>query len=140
MKRTIFQKAKFLLAAHTPEQWPQDGRPEIVLLGRSNVGKSSLINSLTGRKQLARTAQTPGKTRQVNYYDISGVFYLCDLPGYGFAKGRKGRTSDQEFRQMTDAYLTPDRPFARVCCSLISVQTNRATGRCWLGSCTMNYL
>lgn len=114
MNRRIFHKAEFLRAAHTPEQWSKDGKPEVVLLGRSNVGKSSLINSLTGRHELARTAQTPGKTRQVIYYDVGGAFYLCDLPGYGFARGRKGKTGIEDFRAMVDAYLDPARPFARV--------------------------
>lgn len=62
----------------------------------------------------ARTAQTPGKTRQVIYYDVDGVFYLCDLPGYGFARGRRGKTGSDDFRAMVDAYLDPSRPFARV--------------------------
>lgn len=114
MNRKILQKTQFLRAAHTSEQWAKDGKPEIVLLGRSNVGKSSLINSLTGRRELARTAQTPGKTRQVIYYDVDGKFYLCDLPGYGFARGRRGKTDIDDFRSMVDAYLDPTRPFARV--------------------------
>lgn len=114
MNRKIFQRTQFLRAAHTPEQWAKDGKPEIVFLGRSNVGKSSLINSLAGRRELARTAQTPGKTRQVIYYDVDGVFYLCDLPGYGFARGRRGKTGSDDFRAMVDAYLDPSRPFARV--------------------------
>lgn len=114
MNRKIFQRTTFLRAAHTSEHWAKDGKPEIVFLGRSNVGKSSLINSLAGRRELARTAQTPGKTRQVIYYDVDNTFYLCDLPGYGFARGRRGKTQIEDFRAMVDAYLDPSRPFARV--------------------------
>jgi len=71
-----------------------DGTPQIAFIGRSNVGKSSLINSLTGRKDLARTSSFPGRTQEINIFSINGAFYLIDLPGYGFVKGsheRKGR-------------------------------------------------
>lgn len=65
---------------------PPDDRPELCFAGRSNVGKSSLINALTGRKTLARTSNTPGRTQEINFFDAGGQFYLVDLPGYGFAK------------------------------------------------------
>lgn len=65
---------------------PPADRPEICFAGRSNVGKSSLINALTGRKALARTSNTPGRTQEINYFDVGGQFYLVDLPGYGFAE------------------------------------------------------
>ncbi len=65
---------------------PPDDRPEVCFAGRSNVGKSSLINALTGRKTLARTSNTPGRTQEINFFDAGGQFYLVDLPGYGFAK------------------------------------------------------
>ncbi|HET6401484.1 MAG TPA: ribosome biogenesis GTP-binding protein YihA/YsxC [Candidatus Kapabacteria bacterium] len=68
---------------------PKEGLPEIALIGRSNVGKSSLINALAGRKQLAKTSATPGKTRTLNYYLVNGAFYLVDMPGYGYAKQAK---------------------------------------------------
>lgn len=69
-----------------PADFPTDGRPELALVGRSNVGKSSLINALVGRRNLARTSSTPGKTRTINFYLINQAFYLVDLPGYGFAR------------------------------------------------------
>ncbi len=68
---------------------PQEGLPEIALIGRSNVGKSSLINALAARKQLAKTSGTPGKTRTLNYYIVNRAFYLVDMPGYGYAKQAK---------------------------------------------------
>ena len=67
-------------------QFPRDPRPEIALSGRSNVGKSSLINTMLGRKSLARVSSTPGKTITINYYDMDQQLYLVDLPGYGYAK------------------------------------------------------
>lgn len=68
---------------------PRDGRPEVAFIGRSNVGKSSLINAVLGRKGLARTSGTPGKTREFNFYLVNGRFYVVDLPGYGYAKTSK---------------------------------------------------
>lgn len=79
-------KAEFALSAGRENQFPRDGRPQIAMSGRSNVGKSSLINTVLGRKKLARTSSEPGKTITVNFYDIDKKFYLVDLPGYGYAK------------------------------------------------------
>ena len=70
-------------------QYPQDGRPEIAFAGKSNVGKSTLINAMLGRRALARTSSQPGKTRTINFYDVNGVMYAVDLPGYGYAKAPK---------------------------------------------------
>lgn len=78
--------AEFLLGAASLEQLPRAGLPEIALAGRSNVGKSSLLNRLTGQKGLARISKTPGKTRELNLYRVNGCLLLVDLPGYGFAK------------------------------------------------------
>jgi GTP-binding protein len=78
--------AEFLLGAANLEQLPRAGLPEIALAGRSNVGKSSLLNRLTGQKGLARISKTPGKTRELNLYRLNGNLLLVDLPGYGFAK------------------------------------------------------
>lgn len=75
----------FVLGAASLEQLPATDRPEVCFAGRSNVGKSSLINALTGRKALARSSNTPGRTQQLNYFDLAGRFYLVDLPGYGYA-------------------------------------------------------
>jgi GTP-binding protein len=81
--------AKFIAAAQSPESFPKDRRPEIVFAGRSNVGKSSLINSLVGIKGLARTSSTPGRTQSINFFLINDEFYFVDLPGYGYAKTSK---------------------------------------------------
>jgi GTP-binding protein len=81
--------AKFIAAATTPDSFPRDRRPEIVFIGRSNVGKSSLINSLLGVKGLARTSSTPGRTQSINFFLINDEFYFVDLPGYGYAKTSK---------------------------------------------------
>ena len=79
--------ARFLGAAATPGGGPAAGPPEVAIAGRSNVGKSSLINALTGRRGLARTSATPGRTRQLNFFLLNDAFVLVDLPGYGFAVG-----------------------------------------------------
>src|ERR1041385_2743926 len=86
--------AEFIKSAFDRSHWPIDSRPEIAFLGRSNVGKSSLINSLLGRKGLARTSNTPGRTQSINYFLINDSFYFVDLPGYGFAKVSKAVRAD----------------------------------------------
>ncbi len=73
-------------SAASPAQFPKDGLPEVAFLGRSNVGKSSLLNALTGVRGLARVSGTPGRTRLVNFFRVSDLFYLADLPGYGYAR------------------------------------------------------
>ena len=99
------QKAEFVLSAAKAGQFRRDGRPEIAFVGRSNVGKSSLMNRLLGRKGLARTSSKPGRTQMVNYFLVNDKFYFVDLPGYGFAKAsrsdreRWARLMDQYFRQ-----------------------------------------
>lgn len=78
--------AEFTLSAVKESQYPKDDLPEIALIGRSNVGKSSLINRIINRKKLAKTSSTPGKTRTINFYKVNESFYFVDLPGYGYAK------------------------------------------------------
>ena len=85
----IVKNPKFEISAIGPKQYPQGDLPEIVLVGKSNVGKSSFINTMLGRKSLARTSNTPGKTRQINFYNVDDKFYFVDLPGYGFSKMSK---------------------------------------------------
>ncbi len=85
----IVKNPKFEISAVSPKQYPKNGLPEIVLVGKSNVGKSSFINTMINRKKLARTSSTPGKTRQINFYNIDNSFYFVDLPGYGFSKMSK---------------------------------------------------
>ena len=84
-----FNKAEFVLSAASPQQFIRDGRRQIAFAGRSNVGKSSVINRLLNRKNFARVGASPGKTTQINYFLIDGKVYLVDLPGYGYAKVSK---------------------------------------------------
>jgi GTP-binding protein len=80
------RRANFLKSATQRSEYPEIGLPQIAFVGRSNVGKSSLINSLVGRKNLARTSSTPGRTQIINFFEVDGTWVLVDLPGYGFAK------------------------------------------------------
>lgn len=96
--------AEFTRSAFGKRDWPNDQRPEIAFLGRSNVGKSSLLNSLLQRKGLARTSNTPGRTQSINYFLINDSFYFVDLPGYGFARVSKSMRSD--WGKMAEEYLT----------------------------------
>ena len=95
--------AEFIVGAVGTADRPSYGHPEVAFSGRSNVGKSSLINRLVQRKSLARTSSTPGKTQQLNYYRINNAFYLVDLPGYGFVRG--GADLRQRLGKMTETYL-----------------------------------
>lgn len=85
----VIKNPVLTVSAVSPKQYPQDDLPEIVLVGKSNVGKSSFINTLVNRKKLARTSSEPGKTRQINFYNMDHQFYLVDLPGYGYSKMSK---------------------------------------------------
>ncbi len=89
----IIKNAELVAVAVKPEQYPPDDRVEIAFAGRSNVGKSSLLNLMTGRKSLARVSGTPGKTRTINFYEVNGEFRIVDLPGYGYAKVSKQVTA-----------------------------------------------
>ena len=83
------KEPKFEISAVSPKQYPKNNLPEVVLVGKSNVGKSSFINTMINRKKLARTSSEPGKTRQINFYNIDETFYFVDLPGYGYSKMSK---------------------------------------------------
>ena len=85
----IIKNPKFEISAVSPKQYPKNDLPRIVLVGKSNVGKSSFINTMINRKSLARTSSEPGKTRQINFYNIDEEFYFVDLPGYGYSKMSK---------------------------------------------------
>ena len=85
----IIKNPQFEISAVSSKQYPNKGLPEIVLVGKSNVGKSSFINTMLNRKSLARTSSVPGKTRQINFYNIDNNFYFVDLPGYGYSKMSK---------------------------------------------------
>lgn len=99
---------QFVISAVRPSQYPEDALPEIALAGRSNVGKSSLINKLIMRKNLARTSSQPGKTQQLNYYRVNNMLYLVDFPGYGYAKVSK--TKREQFGEMIETYLREREP------------------------------
>ena len=96
-------KAEFITSAAKKGQYPQADMPEIAFAGRSNVGKSSLLNLLTGRKNLAKVSATPGKTRLINFFNINDTFRIVDLPGYGYAKVAKGMSED--WGKMMEDYL-----------------------------------
>lgn len=85
----LVKNPKFEISAVSPKQYPKNHLPEIVLVGKSNVGKSSFVNTMINRKKLARTSSEPGKTRQINFYNIDDTFYFVDLPGYGYSKMSK---------------------------------------------------
>ena len=102
-----FGKAEFVRSAGTREQFLWDGLPQFAFAGRSNVGKSSVINRLLGRKNLAYVGSSPGKTTQVNYFLVDGKAYLVDLPGYGYAKVSKAER-DRWGRLMEDYFARPD--------------------------------
>ena len=85
----IINNPEFKISAVSPKQYPNDDLPQIVLVGKSNVGKSSFINTIINRKKLARTSSEPGKTRQINFYNMDNKFYFVDLPGYGYSKMSK---------------------------------------------------
>jgi GTP-binding protein len=99
--------SEFVKSSFASEHWTTDGRPEISFLGRSNVGKSSLINSLLQRKGLARTSNTPGRTQSINFFLINERFYFVDLPGYGYAKVSKTMRAD--WGVMAEEYLARRR-------------------------------
>ena len=99
----LVKNPKFEISAVSPKQYPKNGLPEIVLVGKSNVGKSSFINTMINRKKLARTSSEPGKTRQINFYNIDEQFYFVDLPGYGYSKMSK--SEQEKVGQFIEQYL-----------------------------------
>jgi len=113
--------AEFIKSAFNESHWTTDGLPEIAFLGRSNVGKSSLINSLLQRKGLARTSNTPGRTQSINFFLINEQFYFVDLPGYGYAKVSKTMRAD--WGKMAEEYLAERRELA-LCVQLIDSRHN----------------
>lgn len=95
---------EFLISAVKPEQYPDPVIPEIALAGRSNVGKSSFINTMVNRKKIARTSNKPGKTQQLNYYQIEDLFYMVDVPGYGYA--RVSKSEKAKWADMLETYFS----------------------------------
>ena len=99
----IVKNPRFEISAVNPKQYPTNDLPEIVLVGKSNVGKSSFINTMVNRKKLARTSSEPGKTRQINFYNVDDKFYFVDLPGYGYSKMSK--QEQEKVGNFTENYL-----------------------------------
>ena len=99
----IVKEPKFEISAVGPKQYPNNNLPEIVLAGKSNVGKSSFINTMINRKGLARTSSEPGKTRQINFYNIDSKFYFVDLPGFGYSK--MSHTEQEKVGKFIEEYL-----------------------------------
>ena len=107
------QNTNLKISAGDPRQIPSDPKPQIAFSGRSNVGKSSLINTLLGRKSLARVRSSPGKTITINFYEVDKRLYLADLPGYGFAK--RSPDEKRKWSALTDGYFTSNKNIDRVC-------------------------
>ena len=103
MNKPIIKTAEFVISNSDVRKCPQDGKPEYAFIGRSNVGKSSLINMLTGRKKLAMTSATPGKTLLINHFIINNEWYLIDLPGYGYAK--RSKSQNEKLQEIISGYI-----------------------------------
>ena len=104
--------AEFLLSASTKRQFPAETLPEIAFAGRSNVGKSTLINSLLNRKKLVKTSATPGKTQLINFFKVNNKFYFVDLPGYGYAKVPE--SVRRKWKNLVEAYLSDRKTLRNV--------------------------
>ncbi len=134
-------KTEFVVSSGAPESFPTDRLPEIAFLGRSNAGKSSLINGLTGRKGLAFTSVTPGRTQTLNFYRVDGAFYLVDLPGYGFA--RAPRRLGTEWKGLIEEYLKKRENLKLSCLVLDSRRgwmDHDLDLKRWLEDCGRRYL
>jgi GTP-binding protein len=112
-RKLFAQECRFISGAADFAGIPPDTLPEIAFAGRSNVGKSSLVNALTGRKTLARTSNTPGRTRQINFFELGGRLMLVDLPGYGYARAAKGEV--RAWTRLIGAYLKGRVGLRRLC-------------------------
>ena len=113
------KNAKFIISATCKEQWPNDSLSEILLCGRSNVGKSSFINTMVNRKNLAYTSSTPGMTRMLNFYDLDHKLRFVDAPGYGFQK--KARSGYEAFDKLMNEYFSK-RDNLKACVLLLDVR------------------
>jgi GTP-binding protein len=112
--RLLFaRECRFVAGAADAAALPEESLPEVAFLGRSNVGKSSLVNALTGRRTLARTSQTPGRTRQLNFFALDGRLMLVDLPGYGYAEASKSAIA--AWTRLVQQYLRARSSLRRVC-------------------------
>jgi GTP-binding protein len=111
-RRLFAAECRFVYAAQRLDQLPPASGPEVAFAGRSNVGKSSLLNALTGRRALARVSAEPGRTRQLNFFDLGGRLILVDMPGYGYA--RAGKAVKQDWQGLMFDYLRGRAPLRRV--------------------------
>src|SRR3954463_4253319 len=112
-RKLFARECRFVAGAAEPGALPPEGLPEVAFVGRSNVGKSSLVNSLTGRRMLARTSNTPGRTRQLNFFALDNRLMLVDLPGYGYAEASK--SAIQAWTRLMQHYLRGRASLRRVC-------------------------
>ena len=103
MKKPLVKTARFVISNTDIKKCPNDGKPEYAFIGRSNVGKSSLINMLTGHRKLAMTSATPGKTLLINHFVVNDEWYLVDLPGYGYAK--RSKTQNEQLEHIISSYI-----------------------------------
>ena len=103
MNKPVIKSAEFVISNSDVRKCPQDRKPEYAFIGRSNVGKSSLINMLTGRRKLAMTSATPGKTLLINHFIINDEWYLVDLPGYGYAK--RSKSQNEKLQEIISSYI-----------------------------------
>lgn len=112
-------KTEFIVGATSPAQFPRDPKPEVAFLGRSNVGKSSLLNALVGNQKVAFTSSRPGCTQQINFFDTEGRIRLVDLPGYGYAKAPKALR--EEWSGLIETYLG-ERECLRLCICILDIR------------------
>jgi GTP-binding protein len=132
--RLLFAKeCRFVAGAGNPAALPSETLPEIAFIGRSNVGKSSLINAVTGRRTLARTSNTPGRTQQINFFDLGGRLMLVDLPGYGFAAASKGAI--RAWTALIERYLAERTSLRRACLLIDARRGITETDRPMLSLC-----
>jgi GTP-binding protein len=129
--RLLFAKeCRFVAGAATAEALPPDTLPEVALAGRSNVGKSSLVNALTGRTTLARTSHTPGRTQQLNFFDLGGRLMLVDMPGYGYAEASKAEVA--RWTRLVRTYLRGRASLRRTLLLVDARHGLKETDRPWL--------
>ena len=129
LNKMIVHNVEMIGSFVRPEQFPVDGLPEIALAGRSNVGKSSFINRMIGRKALARISSKPGKTQQLNFYKIEGQFFFVDVPGYGYAKVSK--TERAAWGKMIERYFM-DRPQLKAVVLIIDLRHSPTNDDCMM--------
>jgi len=139
--RIDFRDVKLSRVARSPREFPRDGRPQVCFAGRSNVGKSSLLNTLVGARDLARTSKTPGRTREIHFFLVADRFYLVDLPGYGYAK--VSRRMRRQWGRLIEAYLS-DTEALRLMVVILDIRREPNEDDldlvAWLESCRVPYV